>query len=114
MDMTSTAEAAARSWYDNPRLVSSGSPQTNGIGATASSLGHHGLSGGLGSTASGSSGLGGGGGGAGSGSGLGLDTTDMGAFYALESNGHHRRYYPSYHQHSEQEEEYIEREKDPE
>ncbi|XP_037891623.1 GATA-binding factor C isoform X2 [Glossina fuscipes] len=100
MDMTSTAEAAARSWYDNPRLVSSGSPQTNGIGATASSLGHHGLSGGLGSTASGSSGLGGGGGGAGSGSGLGLDTTDMGAFYALESNGHHRRYYPSYHQHT--------------
>lgn len=95
MDMTSTAEAAARSWYDNPRL---GSPQTNGLGASAAGLGHHSLGGGLGSTASGSTGLGGGGGA--SGSGLGLDTSDMGAFYALESNGHHRRYYPSYHQHS--------------
>ncbi|XP_037825283.1 GATA-binding factor C isoform X1 [Lucilia sericata] len=99
MDMTSTAEAAARSWYDNPRLVGGGSPQTNGLGASASGLGHHGLGGGLGSTASGSTGLGGGSG-AGAGSGLGLDTSDMGAFYALESNGHHRRYYPSYHQHT--------------
>lgn len=99
MDMTSTAEAAARSWYDNPRLVGGGSPQTNGLGASASGLGHHGLGGGLGSTASGSTGLGGSGG-AGAGGGLGLDTSDMGAFYALESNGHHRRYYPSYHQHS--------------
>uniref|UniRef100_A0A1I8P4Z5 GATA-type domain-containing protein n=1 Tax=Stomoxys calcitrans TaxID=35570 RepID=A0A1I8P4Z5_STOCA len=99
MDMTSTAEAAARSWYDNPRLVGGGSPQTNGLGSSASGLGHHGLSAGLGSTAGGSMGLGGSGS-AGATSGLGLDTSDMGAFYALESNGHHRRYYPSYHQHA--------------
>ncbi|XP_075169535.1 GATA binding protein grain isoform X2 [Haematobia irritans] len=99
MDMTSTAEAAARSWYDNPRLVGGGSPQTNGLGSSASGLGHHGMSAGLGSTAGGSMGLGGSGG-AGSTGGLGLDTSDMGAFYALESSGHHRRYYPSYHQHA--------------
>ncbi|XP_058975637.1 GATA-binding factor C isoform X1 [Musca domestica] len=99
MDMTSTAEAAARSWYDNPRLVGGGSPQTNGLGSSAGGLGHHGLSAGLGSTAGGSMGLGGSGS-AGTTSGLGLDTSDMGAFYALESNGHHRRYYPSYHQHA--------------
>ncbi|XP_061389763.1 GATA-binding factor C [Musca vetustissima] len=100
MDMTSTAEAAARSWYDNPRLVGGGgSPQTNGLGSSAGGLGHHGLTAGLGSTAGGSMGLGGSGT-AGSTSGLGLDTSDMGAFYALESNGHHRRYYPSYHQHA--------------
>lgn len=112
MDMTSTAEAAARSWYDNPRLVGGCSPQTNGLGAAAAAgLGHHSLSGGLGGASAGSNGLGGGGGAVGSGagsggssavasSGLGLDTSDMGAFYALESNGHHRRYYSSYHQHS--------------
>uniref|UniRef100_A0A1I8NIT0 Uncharacterized protein n=1 Tax=Musca domestica TaxID=7370 RepID=A0A1I8NIT0_MUSDO len=99
MDMTSTAEAAARSWYDNPRLVGGASPQTNGLGSSAGGLGHHGLSAGLGSTAGGSMGLGGSGS-AGTTSGLGLDTSDMGAFYALESNGHHRRYYPSYHQHA--------------
>lgn len=93
MDMTSSAEAAARSWYDSPRL--GGSPQSNGLGSAGSSLGHHSLSSGA-SSAGSSAGLGGGGGGGG----LGLDTTDMSAFYALESNGHHRRYYPSYHQHS--------------
>ncbi|XP_037943871.1 GATA-binding factor C-like [Teleopsis dalmanni] len=97
MDMTSTAEAAARSWYDNPRL--GGSPQTNGLGSAGSGLvGHHSLTGGasLGGSAAGlGSGSGGGGGG-----GLGLDSTDMSAFYALESNGHHRRYYSSYHQHT--------------
>jgi len=107
MDMTSTAEAAARSWYDSPRLGggSSGggngggvSPQTNGLGSAGSSLAHshHSLSSGA-SSAGSSVGVGaalGGGGGS------GLDTSDMSAFYALESNGHHRRYYPSYHQHS--------------
>ena len=97
MDMTSTAEAAARSWYDNPRL--GGSPQTNGLGSTGSSLGHHSLSTGA-SSAGSSGGLGANGGGAGSSSGLGLDGTDMSAFYALDSNSHHRRYYQSYHQHS--------------
>lgn len=97
MDMTSTAEAAARSWYDNPRLGSS--PQANGLSGAGAGLGHHALTA-AGSTAmGGGAGLGGGGGGGGGGLG-GLDTTDMSAFYALESNGHHRRYYPSYHQHS--------------
>ena len=101
MDMTSSAEAAARSWYDNPRL--GGSPQTNGLGSTGSSLGHHSLSSGASSVGSsaGLGGIGGGGGGGGGGSsGLGLDGTDMSAFYALDSNSHHRRYYQSYHQHS--------------
>ncbi|XP_030370985.1 GATA-binding factor C [Scaptodrosophila lebanonensis] len=98
MDMTSTAEAAARSWYDSPRL--GGSPQTNGLGSTGSSLAHshHSLSSGASSAGSSVGGLGGGAGG--TGAGLGLDTSDMSAFYALESNGHHRRYYPSYHQHT--------------
>jgi len=96
MDMTSTAEAATRSWYDNPRL--GGSPQTNGLSSTGSSLGHHSLSSGSSGVGS-SAGLAGGGG---SGScGLGLDSSDMSAFYALESNGHHRRYYSGYHQHGE-------------
>uniref|UniRef100_A0A6P4ERW8 GATA-binding factor C isoform X2 n=1 Tax=Drosophila rhopaloa TaxID=1041015 RepID=A0A6P4ERW8_DRORH len=112
MDMTSTAEAAARSWYDSPRLGGGGSsgggggggngggvsPQTNGLGSAGSSLAHshHSLSSGA-SSAGSSVGVGaalGGGGGS------GLDTSDMSAFYALESNGHHRRYYPSYHQHT--------------
>ncbi|XP_050340358.1 GATA-binding factor C isoform X1 [Bactrocera neohumeralis] len=98
MDMTSTAEAAARSWYDNPRLGSS--PQANGLGGAGAGLGHHALTA-AGSTAmGGGAGLGGGGGGGGGGGLGGLDTTDMSAFYALESNGHHRRYYPSYHQHT--------------
>ncbi|KAH8347193.1 hypothetical protein KR059_006361 [Drosophila kikkawai] len=106
MDMTSTAEAAARSWYDSPRLGggSSGgggngggvSPQTNGLGSAGSSLAHshHSLSSGASSAGSSvGAALGGGGG-------SGLDSSDMSAFYALESNGHHRRYYPSYHQHT--------------
>lgn len=93
MDMTSTAEAA-RSWYESPRL--GGSPQTNGLGSSLTG-GHHSLSSGGSSGSSGLGGSGGGGGGLG-----GLDATDMGAFYALESNGHHRRYYPTgYHQHGE-------------
>lgn len=105
MDMTSTAEAAARSWYDSPRLGGGGggggSPQTNGLGSAGSSLAHshHSLSSGA-SSAGSSVGAALGGGAGGAGAGLGLDTSDMSAFYALESNGHHRRYYPSYHQHS--------------
>ncbi|XP_054089677.1 GATA-binding factor C isoform X2 [Zeugodacus cucurbitae] len=99
MDMTSTAEAAARSWYDNPRLGSS--PQANGLGGAGAGLGHHALTAAGSSAMGGGAGLGGGGGGGSGGGGLGgLDTTDMSAFYALESNGHHRRYYPSYHQHT--------------
>lgn len=114
MDMTSTAEAAARSWYDSPRLGGggggagaggggSGSPHTNGLGSAGSSLAHshHSLSSGASSAGSSvGAALGGAGVAGGAGAGLGLDTSDMSAFYALESNGHHRRYYPSYHQHS--------------
>lgn len=118
MDMTSTAEAAARSWYDSPRLGGdggggaggggggggSGSPHANGLGSAGSSLAHshHSLSSGASSAGSSvGAALGGAGVAGGAGAGLGLDTSDMSAFYALESNGHHRRYYPSYHQHSE-------------
>ncbi|CAD7092203.1 unnamed protein product [Hermetia illucens] len=70
MDMTSTAEAA-RSWYESPRL--GGSPNTTGLGGSAS---HQGV------TGSSSS---------------GLDASEMGAFYALETSSHHRRYYSGYH-----------------
>lgn len=115
MDMTSTAEAAARSWYDSPRLGGGGggggSPhQTNGLGSAGSSLAHshHSLSSGASSAGSSvGAALGGAGGAGGAGAGLGLDTSDMSAFYALESNGHHRRYYPSYHQHSKYNMQYL-------
>ena len=73
MDMTATAEAA-RSWYENPRL--GGSPNSTGLSSGAS--GHQ-------SVSSGST---------------GLDGPDMGAFYALESSGHHRRYYSAGYHHS--------------
>lgn len=92
MDMTSTADSSR--WYDNPRL--GGSPSSNGIGG--------GLSGGGGHQMGGSGGLGGSGGGGGLGGiggGNNLDSSDMGAFYALE-NANHRRYYSSgYAQHGE-------------